>query len=115
MESIKSLVLYGTGFAGVGLLIGSYSPGFYGLLPIGLFIYAMAGVLIYFSFRPYWQINKSYVTGKMGGLETAINFGGEILARSIRLAIRLAMKYFLFVTKIFLKVVAFIMSGGKLS
>lgn len=68
MESIKSLT-------GLGILFFLLSP------QIGLVFLAIDAVLIYFSFRPYWQINKTYVTGKMGGLEQAVNILGNIAAK----------------------------------
>ena len=58
-ESIKALTLYGLIF----LVL---------FWPLGLLLLAMDITLVYFSFRPYWQINKTYVTGRMGTLETIV-------------------------------------------
>lgn len=77
MDSIKSLALYGTIFVGLDLL--AHSGAFFG---IGFVLYAVMGVLIYFSFRPYWQINKTYVTGQMGTAEKMINQIGNLTAKS---------------------------------
>ena len=77
MPSIKSLALYGTIFVGLDLLANS--GAFYA---IGFTLYAIMGVLIYFSFRPYWQINKTYVTGQMGTAEQIINRVGDLAART---------------------------------
>ncbi len=68
MESIKSLT-------GLGILFFLLSR------PIGLVFLSVDALLIYFSFRPYWQINKTYVTGKMGGLEQIVNVLGNIAAK----------------------------------
>lgn len=66
-ESIKTLTIYGIIFTIL-------------LWPFGLFLLAMDAVLVYFSFRPYWQINKTYLTGQMGAMETLINRAGNYLA-----------------------------------
>ena len=59
-----------------------------GFLPIGIALYLVMGVLIYFSFRPYWQINKSYVTGKAGKLEKVISIAGDGTARMAEYAFK---------------------------
>lgn len=76
MESIKSLALYGSIFVGLDILVKSGL--FFG---IGFCLYTVMGILIYFSFRPYWQINKTYVTGEMGTVEKIINRVGEQSAK----------------------------------
>lgn len=76
MESIKSLALYGSIFVGLDILVKSGL--FFG---IGFCLYVVMGILIYFSFRPYWQINKTYVTGEMGTVEKIINQVGEQSAK----------------------------------
>lgn len=68
MDSIKSLTLYG-----VILLVLVW--------PVGLALLAIDAVLIYFSFRPYWQINKTYVTGEMGAAEQIVSSIGDAAAR----------------------------------
>lgn len=75
MSAIISLAVYGTFF---GLFLGSLSNIF---LDIGVIFYIIMAVLIYFSFRPYWQINKTYVTGEMGSLELIVNQIGDMAAR----------------------------------
>lgn len=82
MPSIKSLALYGTIFA----LLGFSSTMF---LIVGIVLYAVMAILIYFSFRPYWQINKTYVTGKMGTLELIMNKIGEYTAKVARMLFRM--------------------------
>lgn len=77
MDSIKSLALYGSIFVGLDLF--AHSGAFFA---IGFTLYAIMGVLIYFSFRPYWQINKTYVTGEMGTVEKIINQVGDLAAKS---------------------------------
>ena len=69
------MAVYGTFF---GLFLGSLSNIF---LDIGVIFYIIMAVLIYFSFRPYWQINKTYVTGEMGSLELIVNQIGDMAAR----------------------------------
>ena len=81
MPAIKSLATYGTIFT----VLGFIAEGF---LPIGIALYLVMGVLIYFSFRPYWQINKSYVTGKAGKLEKAISMAGDGTARMAEFAFK---------------------------
>ena len=49
-------------------------------------------VLIYFSFRPYWQINKSYITGQMGTLEKIVNKVGELSAKVAVLTLQIMIK-----------------------
>ena len=85
MPAIKSLALYGTIFAVLGLAASSF-------LVIALMLYAIMGILIYFSFRPYWQINKSYITGQMGTLEKIVNRVGETSARVAVLTLQLLIK-----------------------
>lgn len=75
LPSIKSLAIYGTIFA----VLGFSSEVF---LALGFTFYAIMGVLIYFSFRPYWQIYKTYVTGQMGTAEQIVNVMGEMSARA---------------------------------
>lgn len=67
-ESIKSLSIYGAIF----LIL---------LWPVGLALLAIDALLIYFSFRPYWQINKTYVTGEMGTGEQIVSTIGDYAAR----------------------------------
>ncbi|MDO4332903.1 MAG: hypothetical protein Q4C58_09485 [Eubacteriales bacterium] len=68
MDSIKSLSLYG-----VILLVLVW--------PVGLVLLAIDALLIYFSFRPYWQINKTYVTGQMGTAERIVSSIGDVAAK----------------------------------
>lgn len=68
MDSIKALSIYG------GILLFLF-------LPVGLILLLIDALVIYFSFRPYWQINKSYVTGKRGRVEQIVTFIGERAAR----------------------------------
>lgn len=67
-ESIKSLSIYGIIFLAL-------------LFPVGLVLLAIDAVLIYYSFRPYWQINKTYVTGQMGKGEQIVSVIGDYAAR----------------------------------
>lgn len=81
MPAIKSLATYGTIFTALGFVAeGSFA--------IGIALYLVMGVLIYFSFRPYWQINKSYVTGKAGKLEKVISIAGDGTARMAEYAFK---------------------------
>ncbi len=68
IESIKSLTLYGV------ILLALFWP-------VGLVLLAIDAAVVYFSFRPYWQINKTYVTGQMGGIEKAVTIIGDLAAR----------------------------------
>lgn len=68
IDSIKSLSIYGA------IL-------FFLSWPVGLFFLAIDAAVIYFSFRPYWQINKTYVTGEMGSVERLVTTLGDYAAR----------------------------------
>lgn len=68
MESIKALSIYGA----ILLFIFPY---------VGVPLLIIDGLLIYYSFRPYWQINKSYVTGEMGQGERIVSIIGDYAAR----------------------------------
>lgn len=64
-ESIKSLTIYGL------LLLLMYWP-------VGIILLIIDIILVYYSFRPYWQINKTYVTGEMGTAERLASKIGDI-------------------------------------
>lgn len=68
MESIKSLSIYGAIFLFL-------------FFPVGIALLAVDALLIYYSFRPYWQINKTYVTGQMGTAEQIVSVVGDYAAR----------------------------------
>ena len=85
MPAIKSLALYGTIFVVLGFAASEF-------LVIALMLYAIMGVLIYFSFRPYWQINKSYITGQMGTFEKIVNKVGELSAKAAVLTLQILIK-----------------------
>lgn len=80
-ESIKALTLYGIIF-------------FFASNSLGLLLLTMDIILVYFSFRPYWQINKKYVTGRMGTLETIINRLGGYMASFARGLFKLIINFF---------------------
>lgn len=95
MESIKSLSIYGV------ILLFLFWP-------VGLVLLAIDAALIHFSFRPYWQINKTYVTGEMADMERFITTLGDYASRFGGWFIR-------FIWKIVLAVIKFcfwIASGG---
>lgn len=75
-ESIKSLSIYGVIFFMLGLVASSSVFNVF-----GLFMLAVDALVIYFSFRPYWQINKTHVTGEMGELEKIVSGVGSIVGR----------------------------------
>lgn len=68
LDSIKSLLFYG--------IILTFL-----VWPLGIAMLGVAALVIYFSFRPYWQINKTYVTGKRGGVERFVTVLGDWTAR----------------------------------
>lgn len=88
IDSIKSLSIYGA----ILLFL---------LWPVGLALLAIDAVVIYFSFRPYWQINKTYVTGKMGAVERLVTILGDYAARFggwfLRFLVKLVVAIFRFV------------------
>lgn len=85
LPSIKSLAIYGSLF----VVMGFASEAF---LMLGAIFYTVMGILIYFSFRPYWQIYKTYVTGKMGSTEQIISIMGEQTAKTAELIFNTLMK-----------------------
>lgn len=88
IDSIKSLSIYGA------LLLLLFWP-------VGLALLAIDAAVIYFSFRPYWQINKTYVTGEMGGVERFVTTLGDYAARFggwfLRFLVKLAVAVFRFI------------------
>lgn len=48
---------------------------------VGLPLLVMAGILIHYSYRPYWQIYETYVTGEMGKTEKLVSAIGDIAAK----------------------------------
>lgn len=88
IDSIKSLSIYGALF----LLL---------FWPVGLALLAIDAAVIYFSFRPYWQINKTYVTGEMGRVERFVTTLGDYAARFggwfLRFLVKLAVAFFRFI------------------
>lgn len=64
IESIKGLAFYGL------ILLVLY-------FPVGIILLILDAVLVYYSFRPYWQINQTYVTGEMGKAEKIVSIIGE--------------------------------------
>ena len=96
IESIKTLTLYG--------IILLLAP------PVGIFFLAVDALLIYFSFRPYWQINKTYVTGERGGLEGLVSSFGDMMARLSYRCFRLLILFF----KTIFRIVFWIVGGAGL-
>lgn len=92
MPAIKSLATYGTIFT----VLGFASEAF---LPIGIALYVIMGVLIYFSFRPYWQINKTYVTGQMGTIEKIVSLVGDASARMAEILFKVLIQILSFIFK----------------
>ena len=68
LKSIKSLTFY-------GVILTIF------LFPVGVILLGIDAALIYYSFRPYWQINRTYVTGQRGGAEQTITIIGEYAAK----------------------------------
>lgn len=68
LDSIKSLSIYGL----ILLFIVPY---------VGVPLLVIDAAVIYFSFRPYWQINKTYITGERGKLEKVVTTIGDYAAR----------------------------------
>lgn len=80
-ENIKTISLYSIVFIVLGIILGAFTNIFHILTGVGVFGLIIDCLLIYYSFRPYWQIFKTYyVTGKMGFLETVVNKIGSFLA-----------------------------------
>lgn len=92
MPAIKSLAIYGTIFTVLGFASESF-------LPLGIVLYIIMGILIYFSFRPYWQINKTYVTGQMGTIEKIVSLVGDASARMAEILFKVLIKILSFIFK----------------
>lgn len=69
LPSIRSLSIYGALFM-------------YFFFPIGILLLAVDALVIYYSYRPYWLINKTHVTGRMGKTEELVSTIGRVSARA---------------------------------
>ena len=74
---------------------------------IAFILYACMGALIYYSFRPYWQINKTYVTGELGTAEKAVNMMGPYVVKGAKLLLRVIFK----IMELMIKFVLYLASG----
>ena len=79
-ESIKSLSVY-------GILFAVLMP------PVGFLLLIIDAILIHYSYRPYWQINRTYVTGQMGKSEEIVSKLGEYAARFSVWFLRFVIKF----------------------
>ena len=106
MDSIKCLALYGAIFTALTAVFGGLA------LIIGLILFAAMGVLIYFSYRPYWLINQSYITGEPSAAEKLISGFGDFMAKAARWLFKALV--WLFKTVFFgtIKLALWIASGG---
>lgn len=95
IESIKMLSIYGI------ILLFLF-------FPVGIPLLIIDGLLIYYSFRPYWQINKTYVTGEMGTVERIVSVIGDYGVRFGGWFLRFMCNIFVW----FLKFVFWLVSGG---
>lgn len=95
IESIKSLSIYGV------ILLFLYWP-------VGIPLLVIDAAVIYFSFRPYWQINKTYVIGERGPIEKVVTIIGDYAARFGGWFLRFLGKAFLWLIRFIL----WIASGG---
>ena len=96
IESIKMLSIYGI------ILLFLF-------FPVGIPLLIIDGLLIYYSFRPYWQINKTYVTGEMGTVERIVSVIGDYGVRFGGWFLRFMCNIFVW----FLKFVFWLTSGGQ--
>ena len=56
---------------------------------LGLCVYLVPAILLTIvSFRPYWQINRIYYTGKAGWFETLVIWWGRITVALVKFAIK---------------------------
>ncbi|MDO4301291.1 MAG: hypothetical protein Q4D26_07875 [Clostridia bacterium] len=95
IDSIKSLTIYGI------ILLFLFWP-------VGLALLIIDVALICFSFRPYWQINKTYVTGEMGTAEKLVSVLGDYAARFGGWFIRFIWKLVIW----FIRFIFWLASGG---
>ena len=70
------------------------------------------GILIYFSYRPYWLINQSYITGEPSAAEKLISGFGDFMAKAAKWLFKALV--WLFKTLFFgtIKLALWIASGG---
>ncbi len=94
MPSIKTLTLFG-----ILLLI---------IPPVGILFLLIDILLVIFSFRPYWQINQTWVTGERGQLESVINKIGYYAA----IAARKCWNLLLTAIKWFFRFIFWLVRGG---
>lgn len=94
MPSIKTLTLFG-----LLLLV---------IPPVGIMFLLIDILLVVFSFRPYWQINQTWVTGERGQLESVINKIGYYAA----IAARKCWNLLLTAIKWFFRFVFWLVRGG---
>lgn len=97
MPSIKTLTIFG-----LLLLV---------IPPVGIIFLIIDILLVIFSFRPYWQINQTYVTGQRGTLESIINRIGYYSAIAARKCWNLLITAF----KLLLRFVFWLVRGGPFS
>ena len=95
LDSIKSLTIY-------GIILTIIFP------IVGIPLLLIDAAVIYFSFRPYWQINKTYITGEMGQAERIVTTIGDYAARFGGWFIRLLWNFAIW----FFKLVLWLVSGG---
>ena len=94
MPSIKTLTIFG-----LLLLV---------IPPLGILFLLIDILLIVFSFRPYWQINQTWVTGERGQLESVINKIGYYAAKAARKCWQLLLKFI----ALFFRFILWIVRGG---
>jgi len=86
--------LWGLGALSLFAIVPSFSymrsvSDFFTILLV-LCIYLVPAILLtVVSFRPYWQINRIYYTGKAGWFETIVIWWGKITVFLVKLSIRL--------------------------
>ena len=95
------------GTAIVFFIMGMISRG--GLfMYIALILFAFCAFLFVMSFRPYWQINQTYVTGKLGKLEGFAKESAPIVDKGAFWLL----EFFKRLIYLVVKLVAYIVSGG---
>lgn len=91
----------GFGVLTLFLALSSGGRGDASMILFALFFFAAAGTLIYYSFRPRWQILRTYYTGEYGVAERIVHTIGVILYKWIHWSIRFAIWSFKAIIRLF--------------
>lgn len=120
VQSIYGLLCGGVGLLIIGMIAGIFSIGFRFLIAVmgicwaaAAAFWVFAGVLTYCSFRPYWQIYKTNMTGKMGKTEEVLHNVGVVSGRYGGEFLQLAWKLVAALVKGFVALISALIRGFR--